>query len=95
MATMKRCRAQLSLSGPWGSEHLWDGLEVDVDRELAPGFTVGHAIAGRDDCFDDVTIDAGDAPDGVDRVPVDTSWTTMRPISAGQTAAATPLKDQE
>lgn len=54
MATMKRCRAQLSLSGPWGTEHLWDGLEVDVDRELAPGFTVGQAIAGRDDCFDDV-----------------------------------------
>jgi hypothetical protein len=56
MATMKRCRAQLSLSGSWGTEHLWDGLEVDVDRELAPGFTVGHAIAGRDDCFEDVTL---------------------------------------
>lgn len=71
MATMKRCRAQLSLSGPWGTEHLWDGLEVNVDRELAPGFTIGHAIAGRNECFEDV--------DGADLIVDDTAET---PISA-------------
>lgn len=63
MATMKRCRAQLTLSGSWGTEHLWPGLEVNVDRELAPGFTVGDAIAGRDDCLEDLgAAPASDAP---------------------------------
>lgn len=54
MTLMKRCLAQLSLSGSWGTEHLWPGLEVNFARELAPGFTVADAIAGREDCFEDV-----------------------------------------
>jgi hypothetical protein len=36
MATIKRCIAQLSLSGSWGSVHLQPGMDVDLDRELAP-----------------------------------------------------------
>lgn len=78
MPTMKRCRAHLSLSGPWGTLYLWDGLDVDLGRVLTPAvtatpakgkpgtdghipprpavpqFTVADAIAGRDDCFEDV-----------------------------------------
>lgn len=61
MPTMKRCLAQLSLTGSWGTEHLWPGLEVNMDRELAPGFTVAHAIEGREDCFEDVTVVSRDA----------------------------------
>lgn len=85
MAIMKRCRAQLSLSGPWGSVHLWPGLDVDLSRELLPavaatpakgkpgtdghiparpavsGFTVADAIAGREDCFEDVPAPVADA----------------------------------
>lgn len=54
MATKKRCLASLSLSGSWGTEYLWPDLEVDLDRELAPGFTVGDAVRGREDCFADL-----------------------------------------
>jgi hypothetical protein len=54
MATMKRCLAQLSLSGSWGTQYLWPDLEVDLERELAPGFTVADAVRGREDCFEDV-----------------------------------------
>lgn len=65
MPTMKRCLAQISLSGSWGTEHLWPGLEVNVDRELAPGFTVADAVAGREECFEDVvaTQVPGKAPE--------------------------------
>jgi hypothetical protein len=47
MATMKRCLAQLSLSGSWGSEHFWPGLDVDLDRELAPAVRA-TAAKGRE-----------------------------------------------
>lgn len=36
MPNMKRCVAQVSLSGPWGVEHLQPGMEVDFARVLAP-----------------------------------------------------------
>lgn len=75
MATKKRCLASLSLSGSWGTEYLWPGLEVDLDRELAPGFTVGDAVRGREDCFEDVAAvtDAPvlPAPITVDHAPAD------------------------
>ena len=57
MATMKRCRVPMTLSGRWGSEHLWPGLDVNMERELAPGFTVAAAVAGREECFADVPAD--------------------------------------
>lgn len=55
MATMKRCRVAMDLHGSWGLERLWPGLEVNLERELAPGFTVADAVAGREDCFEDVS----------------------------------------
>jgi len=58
MPTMKRCLAQLTLSGRWGTEHFWPGLEVNFARELAPGFTVADAVAGREDCFEDAHVNA-------------------------------------
>lgn len=76
MATMKRCLVPMTLSGRWGSEHLWPGLEVNVERELAPGFTVAAAIAGREDCFEDVTA----APD--EPVAEPTNDTAVRPRRA-------------
>jgi hypothetical protein len=78
MPTMKRCRAQFSLSGPWGTVYLWEGLDVDLERVLTPAaaavpakgqpgtdgyvparpavaqFTIADAIAGREDCFEDM-----------------------------------------
>lgn len=51
---MKRCLVPMTLSGSWGQEHVWPGLEVNFDRELKPGFTVADAVAGREDCFEDV-----------------------------------------
>jgi hypothetical protein len=54
---MKRCLAQLSLSGRGFTELLQPGMEVNLDRELAPGFTVADAIAGRENCFEDVDED--------------------------------------
>lgn len=54
MATMKRCLAQLSLRVGGTEEHFWPGLEVNMDRELKPGYTVAHAIAGREHCFEDI-----------------------------------------
>lgn len=69
----KRCLAQLTLSGRWGTEHLWPGLEVNFARELAPGFTVADAVAGREDCFEDVAMSAEDAD-------VDLSAATITPI---------------
>jgi hypothetical protein len=33
-------------------------MEIDVDRELSPGFTVADALRGRDDCFEPVPVDA-------------------------------------
>lgn len=71
MAMMKRCRAQLNLAGRWGTEYLWPGLEVNFARELAPGFTVADAVAGREDCFDDV-----DPPSDGDPASTDNSQTT-------------------
>jgi len=54
MSKMRRCLAQLSLAGSWGTENLWPGLEVDLNRELAPGVTVGDAVQGREDCFEPI-----------------------------------------
>lgn len=54
---MKRCRAQLSIRGSWGTEKLWPGLEVDMDRELEPGFTVADAVRGREDAFEPIADD--------------------------------------
>lgn len=55
MPTMKRCLAQLSIAvAGRPTEHLWPGLEVNVDRELAPGYTLKQAIAGREDAFEDL-----------------------------------------
>jgi len=57
---MKRCLAQLSIvlpdrpGNPMVVERLWPGLEVDMERELAPGFTVADAVAGKEDCFEDI-----------------------------------------
>lgn len=68
MPTMKRCLGQLSVTVNGRTEHLWPGLEVNVDRELAPGYTLGHAVAGREDLFEDVepmaSADGGPAPAG-------------------------------
>lgn len=81
LSNMKRCLAQLSLAGPWGTEHFWQGLEVNFARELAPGFTVADAVAGREDCFEDVDAPItmaldGPAPDGFTHVdvPADTNF---------------------
>lgn len=72
MATKKRCLASLSLSGSWGTEYLWPDLEVDLDRELAPGFTVGDAVRGREDCFEDVAaVTDAEPPTTVDHAPAD------------------------
>jgi hypothetical protein len=90
MATMKRCLVPMTLSGRWGSEHLWPGLEVNVERELAPGFTVADAVVGREECFEDVsiTMDGGPTPAGFSHVDVgddvDLSHATMRPIEPTQ-----------
>lgn len=69
MATWMRCRAQLTLSGSWGSEHLWPGLEVNFARELAPGFTVADAVAGREDCFEPVAPAQPVAPRTLEAAP--------------------------
>jgi hypothetical protein len=60
MATMKRCRVPMTVSGRWGSEHFWPGLEVNLERQLASGVTVADAIAGREDCFEDPEPAAAD-----------------------------------
>jgi hypothetical protein len=44
MPTMKRCLAQLSTSGRWGTEHFFAGLEVDFDRVLAPEVKAVDAV---------------------------------------------------
>lgn len=68
MATMKRCRAQLSITVGDRTEHLWPGLEVNLDRVLIPecpgqhAYTLAHAIAGREDCFEDVDAPAAEKP---------------------------------
>ncbi len=50
---MMRCNAEIAIHvvGTDRREELWPGVEVDADRELAPGFTVADAIRGREDCF--------------------------------------------
>lgn len=55
MANWKRCKVAMTLSvrGVDRAEHLWPGLVVNLARELAPGVTVGDAVAGREDAFDD------------------------------------------
>lgn len=65
MATMRRCRAQLTIECGGKTEHLWAGLEVNFERELAPGFTVADAVAGREDCFEiagEPIASSGDGP---------------------------------
>ena len=55
MPRFKRCRAYLVITlrgGRW--EELLPGTDVDLDRELAPGYTVGDAVAGREECFEEV-----------------------------------------
>jgi hypothetical protein len=51
-----RCTTPMTirLTGTDRVEHLWPGLIVNRERELAKGFTVGQAIAGRDECFEAV-----------------------------------------
>ena len=44
MATMKRCRAQITMSGRWGIEDLQPGMEVDLDRVLAPAVPAREAV---------------------------------------------------
>lgn len=48
-----RCTATLSIrvTGSDRAEHLWSGLVVNLDREIAPGVTIGHALSGREDCY--------------------------------------------
>lgn len=82
MANMKRCRSQLSVAVGDKTEHLWPGLEVDLERVLTPArpataaigkegteghvqaraavaaFTLGDAVAGREDCFEEVAAPA-------------------------------------
>lgn len=134
MANMKRCLAQLTISGPWGTEHFWAGLEpIDLDRVLVPvrdavpakgaagtdgyvparlavkAFTVADAIAGREDCFEDIDASesaaGGPAPVGFTHtdVPLDTDFTkaTLRrnpratgPKADDDTAAAKPPKGE-
>jgi len=48
---MHRCLAQLTITAGDHVEHLWPGLEVNLARELRPGFTLGDAVAGREACF--------------------------------------------
>lgn len=36
MSNMKRCVAQVSLSGSWGVEHLQPGMAIDFARVLTP-----------------------------------------------------------
>lgn len=55
MARIRRCRAQLNIRGPWGEENLQPGMQVDLDRELAPGFTIADAVRGRENEFEDIS----------------------------------------
>lgn len=67
---MKRCRAQLTVRVPGRpDEHLWPGLEVNFARELAPGYTLAQAVAGRESCFEDVYKSATQEP-GVETAPI-------------------------
>lgn len=62
---MMRCKAELriAVTGSNASLDLWPGVEVDVDRELAPGLTIAAAVMGRDSCFEDVRTDVQPPPE--------------------------------
>lgn len=100
MATMKRCLAQLSIRAGGQEEHLWPGLEVNFERELAPGYTVAHAIVGRESCFEDVYV-TGTLEQGVAHAPLSSvlidpadpalERATIQPLPA----AAAPLEEHE
>lgn len=49
-----RCLVALSVrvTGRDQVEHFWPGLVVNLDREIAPGFSVGDALQGRIDCVE-------------------------------------------
>lgn len=51
-----RCRTAMTLHARANdhTEHVWPGLVVSLDRELAPGYTIADAIAGREGCFEAV-----------------------------------------
>lgn len=63
--TWATCLASLSIriTGTDRVEHLWPGLVVNLDRELAPGFTIGQALAGRADVIEPATDPGEDAVD--------------------------------
>lgn len=46
MTTVKRCLAQLTLSGPWGYVDLQPGMPVDLARVLTPA---ADAVAAKGD----------------------------------------------
>lgn len=56
MPMWMRCKAVMTLNtrGVDRAEYLWPGLVINLERELAPGFTVGDAIAGRESEFEPV-----------------------------------------
>jgi hypothetical protein len=62
----KRCLVQMSIvlpdrpGNPMVVEHLQKDMEVDMERELYPGFTVADAVAGREACFEDIAADEKD-----------------------------------
>lgn len=59
MPTMKRCLAAVNVyvRATQTAVELQAGMDVDLDRELAPGFTLGDAVAGREDCFEPIGDD--------------------------------------
>jgi hypothetical protein len=56
---MMRCKApiQIHLTGTTTRVEFVPPMDVDLDRELAPGFTVADAIEGREDCFEPVPVE--------------------------------------
>lgn len=64
MPRMMRCNAELTIQVPGTTVRLelWPGLDVDVDRVLAPerdgrpAVTIALAIQGREDCFSEIPL---------------------------------------
>ncbi len=63
---MMRCKASVNIAlprawnprGPRPVLNLRPGQDVDVEYELKPGYTIAHAVEGREDCFGPVPVDA-------------------------------------
>ncbi len=53
---MMRCKAPIAIhvTGTATRVEFAPPMDVDLDRELAPGFTIAQAVEGREDCFEPV-----------------------------------------